>query len=95
MLVLLLCVADAVLTLNLLAAGAIESNPIMAAVVYGDARRFAVTKLLLTGGGVLGLVALARFRVFRYLRVATLVHGVLLAYLALIGYELLLLDRLT
>ena len=73
-LILVLCVADAVLTLHLLAVGAREANPVMALFVYGDARRFVLTKLALTGGGVVALVALARFRVFRWLRAGAIVH---------------------
>lgn len=87
-LILVLCVADALLTLRLIAAGAEEANPVMALVVYGDARRFVLTKLALTGGGVLLLVACARFRVLRLLRADTIVHGLLVAYLLLITYEL-------
>ncbi len=89
-LVLLLCVADAFLTLWLLHDGAIEANPLMAALVEGDGRRFAIAKLALTGGGVLTLVAMANFRVFRRIRAGTLVHTILAAYLVLICYELTL-----
>jgi hypothetical protein len=93
-LVLILCVADALLTLKLLTGGAIEANPVMALLVYGDAQRFAIAKLAMTGIGVLALVAVARFRVFRYVRVAMLVHAVLVTYVLLIAYELLLVARL-
>ncbi len=89
-LILLLCAADAALTLRLLADGAREANPLMAMLVYGDARRFVITKFVLTGGGVLALVALARFRVMRWLRAGAIVHSLLVAYLMLITYELAL-----
>jgi hypothetical protein len=91
-LVLILCVVDAFLTLRLLSGGAIEANPFMEFFVYGDARRFALTKLSLTGAGLLTLVGTARFKVFRFVRAAMLVHAFLIAYLILIGYELLLLQ---
>ena len=91
-LILILCVADAVLTLRLLASGAMEANPFMALYVYGDAQRFAIVKLAMTGGGILTLVALARFQVFRVLRAQVLVHVVLVAYLVLVAYELNLLE---
>jgi hypothetical protein len=87
-LILVLCAADAALTLHLLSTGAREENPVMALLVYGDARRFVVAKLALTGAGVLALVALARFRVFRGLRAGAIVHSLLVAYLLLITYEL-------
>jgi hypothetical protein len=89
-LVLVLCVADAFLTLWLMTTGAIEANPLMAPLVAGDAQGFAITKLALTGGGILTLVAMANFRVFRLIRVGSLVHTILVAYLALVSYELLL-----
>jgi hypothetical protein len=89
-LVLLLCVADAFLTLLLLNDGAIEANPLMAVMLAGDGRHFAIAKLALTGGGVLTLVAMANFRVFRRIRAGTLVHTILAAYLVLVGYELAL-----
>ena len=95
LLILMLCVADALLTLMLISAGAREANPLMALFVYGDARRFVLTKLALTGGGVLLLVACARFRVFRLLRADTIVHGLLFAYLLLITYELSLAADIT
>ena len=65
----------------------------MALYVYSDAKRFAILKLALTGVGILTLVSLANFRVFRVLRAANFVHAILACYVALIGYELLLLDR--
>ncbi len=89
-LVLILCVADAFLTLWLMTAGAIEANPLMAPLVAGDGQGFAITKLALTGGGVVTLVAMANFRVFRLFRVGSLVHTVLVAYLVLVSYELAL-----
>jgi hypothetical protein len=72
--------------------GAIEANPAMAPLVYGSAALFAITKLALTGVGIVTLVAVARFRLFKIFRAGTLVHVSLLAYLVLIGYELALLN---
>lgn len=92
--ILLLCVADAFLTLTLLRLGAYEANPVMALFVYDDVRTFAIVKLALTGLGVIALVAIARFRVFRVLRVATILHVVLVGYVALVAYEVWLLRHL-
>jgi hypothetical protein len=94
-LILLLCAADAFLTLLLLTHGAYEANPVMAMFVYDDVRSFAALKMALTGGGVLALVAVARFRVFGFMRVGMILHAVLVGYAALIAYELLLLSKLT
>jgi len=92
-LVLVLCVVDAFLTLWLITDGAIEANPLMAPLVHGDIRGFAITKLALTGGGIVTLVALANFRIFRLIRVGAVVHTILLAYLVLVSYELALVAR--
>jgi hypothetical protein len=89
-LILLLCCADAFLTLLLISRGAVEANPVMALWVYDDVRTFTVVKLALTGVGVLALVAIARFRVFGFVRVASLVHGILVGYTVLIAYQLYL-----
>ena len=89
--VLLLCIADALLTLRLVALGAIESNPLMAPLLRGNVQVFATAKLGITGVGVLLLVAIARFKVFGILRVAGVLYALLLAYLGLILYELSLL----
>lgn len=87
MTILLLSVIDAFLTLTLIMHGATEANPIMAAVLEDFPRLFAAVKIALTGGGVVILVVLARARVFRLVRVGTLLHWFLVAYVALIGYE--------
>jgi len=48
---------------------------------------FAIVKMGLTGLGVLVLVAVARSRVFRIMRVGVLLQGLFVAYVALIAYE--------
>lgn len=93
-LVLLLCAADALFTLKLIGLGASEANPVMAWFVYDDASTFAIVKMTLTGLGVVALVAIARFRVFGVVRVASLLHSVLGAYLALMGWHLWLYSQL-
>ena len=85
--ILLLSLADALLTLTLMTVGANEANPILAFVLDGHPKLFAAVKMGLTGGGILVLVAVARARIFRLVRVATVMHWLMLAYVALIGYE--------
>ena len=85
---LVLCVCDGALTLALLEHGAREANPVMDLVVNGDLLRFAMVKLALTAGGLLILVSLARFTVFRTFKVSKLVHAALLGYAVLVCYEL-------
>jgi hypothetical protein len=95
MLILLLSCADAVLTLMLLQRGAYEANPFMAPLVHGSGLAFAVVKVGLTGTGVVVLTALARMRAFGRLQVGAVLYAVLLAYVALIVYEVWMLGRLT
>lgn len=92
--ILFLCTGDAFLTLKLLSAGALEVNPVMALVVGGDAAVFTACKTALTGSGVVLLVAVARYRFMRRIRVEMALYAVLCAYLALVLYEIWLLRRL-
>jgi hypothetical protein len=85
--ILLLSIADAFLTLTLLTIGARETNPFLAFVLAAHPKLFAALKMGLTGTGVLVMVAMGRARIFRLIRVSTIMHWVLLAYVVLIGYE--------
>ena len=93
--ILLLSVADAFLTLTLIGKGAQEANPFLAFVLDEHPQAFAAVKMGLTGVGVLVLVAVARARVFRVMRVAAVLHGIALGYLALIAYEGWMLNALS
>jgi hypothetical protein len=85
--ILLLSVADAFLTITLIMGGATEANPVMAFILYSHPEYFALLKMGLTGSGVLVLVAVARTRLFRVMRVGVVLQGVFVAYVALIAYE--------
>jgi hypothetical protein len=87
LMILLLSVADAFLTLTLIMKGATEANPLMAVVLSDYPELFAVVKMGLTGTGVLVLVAVARARLFRFMRVGAVLQGFFVAYVALIAYE--------
>ena len=89
--ILLLCVADAVLTLTLISQGALEANPVMAVFVRGSTGGFAAVKLGLTAAGVVLLLALARVRAFGRLPAGALLYVVLTGYAVLVVYELRLL----
>lgn len=91
--ILLLSVADAFLTLTLIKQGATEANPLLKFLLDEHPRFFGGTKMVLTGGGVLVLVALARARVFGLLKVEAILHWFLLAYVALVAYECWLLRQ--
>ena len=86
--------ADAFLTLVLIGEGAYEMNPFMAPLVGGSAVAFALTKVGLTGLGVLLLTQLARLRTFGRIPVGAFLYAVLAIYGALIFYEFRLLSRL-
>jgi hypothetical protein len=87
LMILLLSVADAFLTLTLIMGGATEANPFLAFILREHPELFAVVKMGLTGTGVLVLVAVARSRLFRIMRVETVLQGLFVAYVALIAYE--------
>jgi hypothetical protein len=87
LMILLLSVADAFLTLTLIMGGAREANPLLAFILRDHPELFAVVKMGLTGTGVLVLVAMARARFLRIIRVASILQGLFVGYVALIAYE--------
>lgn len=89
--ILLLCCADAGLTLELLKAGASELNPLMNKLLSINVTLFTAAKMALTGAGIIVLVLASRYRLFGRIRVAQGLHGVLIGYLLLVLYELALL----
>ena len=86
--ILILSLVDAFLTVTLMSGGAIEVNPIMAAVMGHDIGVFAILKIAMTGVCVMLMVFLARYRFMRVVRVEVLLYGVLLTYLFLVGHEM-------
>ena len=93
-LTLLLCSADAVMTLTLLEHGAVEANPFMEPLVGGSALAFTLVKMGLTSGGIVTMILLARVRILRRIPVSFLLYAVLFGYAALVGYEFWLLGVL-
>jgi hypothetical protein len=92
--ILLLSAADAFMTVTLLAGGAVEVNPVMAAVVYKSTGLFAILKMTMTGVGVTLMVFLARYRFMRLIRVEAVMYGLFAVYAALLGYEYWMLQEL-
>ena len=90
----LLSSMDAFFTLRLLELGAVEVNPIMAMVMGHSTAVFAVTKMLLTGTGILALVYMARSRVFNRIRTGIFLTVFFSFYCCLVCYEFLLLIRI-
>jgi len=85
--ILLLSVADAFMTVTLLAGGAVEINPVMAVFVYKSVALFAALKMAMTGFGVMLMVLLARYRFMRLVRVDVVMYALLFGYLVLLSYE--------
>lgn len=78
---------DAFLTLQLLARGAVEINPFMAALIGHSIGAFAGVKLALTGIGLLALVFLARARFMNRIRTGAFLTVVFSLYACLICYQ--------
>lgn len=87
-----LCVLDGVLTVLLMSNGATEANPVMALFVPHDLGMFAAVKLSLTAVGVGVLAVCSRMRLFRAIPGEALLFAIVLGYIALVGYELKLLQ---
>ena len=94
LLVLLLSMADTLLTLVLIQHGAIEINPLMKPFVVGNTPGFAFLKLALTATAVTILVVLTRVPAFGRLLAGPILVAAAFLYTVLLGYELWLLDRL-
>jgi hypothetical protein len=86
--IMVLCCCDALMTIELLSRGAVEANPAMALALQAGTGWFSAIKLLLTATGVVVLVAVSSMRLFRKVPGEAALHGLLLCYLLLIGYEL-------
>ena len=86
--IMVLCCCDALMTIELLDRGAVEANPAMALAMQAGMGWFGAIKLLLTATGVVVLVAVSSMRLFRKVPGEAALHGLLLCYLLLIGYEL-------
>ena len=82
---------DAFMTLQLLQRGAVEINPIMAAVIGHSVFAFAATKVALTGFGILVLVFLSRARFMDRIRTGIMLTVFFSFYACLVCYEFVLL----
>lgn len=78
---------DAFFTLQLLARGMIEINPIMDAVIGQSALMFTVSKMLLTAFGILTLVFLSRARFMNRFRTGLILTVFFTFYCCLVCYE--------
>jgi len=90
----LLSVADALFTLQLLALGMVEANPLMAAALGLGTPFFVSMKLGLTAFGILTLVYLAKSRFLDRVRTGLFLTAFFSAYACLVCYEIVQLLQL-
>ena len=91
--IMLLSCLDAFFTLQLLDRGAVEINPIMAAIIGKSTFTFALTKMLLTSVGILALVFLARSMFMKRIRTGLILTVFFSCYAVLVCYEFVYLIR--
>lgn len=89
----MLALVDCDMTLVLLSHGAHEANPVMVPLVTGDVGWFVGSKLAITALGLFVLVVFERFRLFERVEAGMLVHVAAVSYVALVLYELALLQQ--
>lgn len=87
----LLSSLDAFLTLQLLSRGAVEVNPVMAAVLQYGTFPFAASKMALTGLSLLVIVFLVRSTLFNVVRTGWTLTLFFSLYCCLVCYEFVLL----
>ena len=90
----LLSVADAMFTLQLLSLGMIEANPVMAVAMAYGTPFFVSMKLGLTAFGILTLVFLAKSRFLDRVRTGLFLTAFFSAYACLVCYEIVQLLQL-
>ncbi len=84
----LLSVADAFLTLQLVERGMVEANPVMQIAMDKGTDVFVGTKLALTATGIFTLVFLAKFHFLNRFRTGLFLTAFFSGYAALVCYEL-------
>ncbi|MDH3613015.1 MAG: DUF5658 family protein [Gammaproteobacteria bacterium] len=78
---------DAFMTLQLLERGMVEANPVMAAILGQSTTAFAVSKMTMTGTGILVLVFLAKARFMNRIRIGLFLTIFFSIYSCLVCYE--------
>ncbi len=78
---------DAFMTLQLLDRGMYEANPVMAAILSQGTTAFAVSKMAMTGVGIMMLVFMAKARFMNRVRTGLFLTAFFTFYACLICYE--------
>jgi len=92
--IILLCFADAFLTMVLLSKGAVELNGLMDYLIQKDIQLFTIVKMTVTGAALIVLVLHFNFRVYKYIAVRYLIYGLVPIYSLLVFCELRLLAHI-
>ncbi|MEE9411919.1 MAG: DUF5658 family protein [Methylococcales bacterium] len=92
--IVLLSVADAVLTLNILAQGGVELNPVMDAILAHGPLAFFAVKYGLTSVGLIFCVLHIRYQLLRIIPMRTVLIFIMGIYLVLVAYEISILLRI-
>jgi len=92
--IILLCFADAFLTIVLISKGAVELNGLMDWLIQKDAHTFAIVKMSMTGAALIVLVMHFNFRIYKYIAVRYLIYALVPLYSLLIFHELTMLAKL-
>jgi len=92
--IVIMSVADAVFTLQLISAGAIEVNPVMDYFMSISDPVFVSVKMLLTSSCILLLTALSSYLFLKRFLISRFITICFIGYFVLISYELLLLSAI-
>ena len=84
---------DAFMTVQLIDRGMVELNPLMSAIMAQGTTVFAVSKIMMTGTGILALVYLAKARFLNRLRTGVFLTVFFSIYACLVCYEFVYLLR--
>ena len=88
LIILVLCMVDGHITLNLLALGATEVNLLMKLAIEKGVIIFLVTKYLMTATSLVFLIIHHQFRIFNIVQVRHIIYGYAWVYIALLIYEI-------
>jgi magnesium-transporting ATPase (P-type) len=92
--IIVLCFADALLTMILLNNGAKEMNILMDLLIKHDVRTFAITKMAITSVAIIVLVMHFNFRFYRIIAVRYLMYALVPVYALLIAHEINMLSQI-
>ena len=92
--IIMLCFADAFLTIVLLNKGAVELNGLMDYLIQKDVHLFTVVKMSVTGTALIILVLHFNFRIYKFIAVRYLVYALVPLYSLLIFHQLTMLANI-